>query len=131
MAISSMAMCRRCLSLGLAIAPREVALLDVLDHVPADAEVLGDIADGHAATQFQGVALEGGGVAAPRVGEGDLDLSHHATGPAFDARDGQDDEGGAAADGQRFGTAARPDRGTGPRASRRRSSGRSRALGGW
>ena len=51
--------------------------------------------------QLQGVALEGLGVAPPRVGEGDLDLAHHATGLAFDARDGQDDERGPAADGQR------------------------------
>jgi len=56
--------------------------------------------DGHAAAQLQGVALEGVGVAAPRVGEGDLDLSHDTTGLAFDARDGQDYEGGAAPDGQ-------------------------------
>ena len=94
-----MAMLPQVLELGLGEATREVAFLDVLDHVPADAQVLGDIADGHAATQIQGVALEGGGVAASRVGERDLDLSHDATGLAFDARDGQDHEGGAAADG--------------------------------
>ena len=87
------------LELGLGIAAREVALLDVLDHVPADAEMLGDVADCHAARQLQGIALEGVGVAAPRVGEGDLDLAHDATILAFDARDGQDDEGGASADG--------------------------------
>ena len=61
---------------------------------------MGHVADGHAPRQLQGVALEGLGVAPPRVGEGDLDLAHHATGLAFDARDGQDDERGAAADGQ-------------------------------
>ena len=86
--------------MGLAIAPRQVALLDVLDHVPADVEVMGDVADGHAARQLQDVSLEGPGVAPPRVGEGDLDLAHQATGPAFDARDRQDDGGGPAADGQ-------------------------------
>src|SRR5512135_1592641 len=79
-------------------AAREVALLDLLDHVPADIQVPGHIANGHAPRQFQRVALEGGGVAASRVGEGDFDLSHHATGLAFDARDGQGDERGTAAD---------------------------------
>ena len=58
-----------------------------------------DIADGHAAPLLQGVSLEGVGVAAPGVGEGDLDLSHNATVLAFDARDGQDDGRGPAADG--------------------------------
>src|SRR5262245_2989047 len=57
------------------------------------------VADGHAAAQLQGRSLEGVGGAAPWVGEGDLDLAHDATGPACDARDGQDDEGGAVADG--------------------------------
>src|SRR5512135_1714756 len=87
------------LELGPGEAAGEVALLDVLDHVPADAQVQGHVADGHAATQLQGVALEGVGGAAPRIGEGDLDLPHHTTGLAFDARDGQNHEGGAAADG--------------------------------
>src|SRR5262249_53826077 len=87
--------------LGLGIAPRQVALLDVLDRVPADAEVMGDVLDGHVAEQLQGVALEGLGVAAPRVGEGDLDLADGATGAALDAGDGEDDGGGSAADGQR------------------------------
>ena len=99
--------------------------------VPTDAQVSGHVADGHARRQLQGVALEGLGVAPPRVGEGDLDLAHHATGLAFDARDGQDHDVGAAADGQgseaALDVAARAER----RASRRRSSGRSRDLGGW
>ena len=100
MEISSMAMLPQVLELGLGEAPRQVALLDVLDQVPADAQVQGHVADGHAAPQLQGVSLEGGGVAAPRVGEGDLDLADHAAGLAFDAGDGQDHERGAAADGQ-------------------------------
>src|SRR5262249_26760451 len=88
------------LELGLGIAPREVAFLDVLDHVPTDVQVHRHVADGHAAPQLQGVALEGFGIAAARVGEGDLDLAHDATGVAFDARDGQHDEGRALADGR-------------------------------
>ena len=95
-----MAMARRCLSLGLAVAPRQVALLDVLDHVPADVEVMGDVVDGHAPRQLQDVALEGLGVAAPGVGEGDLDLAHRAAGRTFDPRDRQGDGRLAAADGQ-------------------------------
>src|SRR5208337_1792443 len=50
--------------------------------------------------QFQGVTLEGGGVAPPWVGEGDLNLAHGATSPALNAWDGQDHEGRAATDGQ-------------------------------
>ena len=99
-AISSMAMCRRCLSLGLEKRRRQVALLDVLDQVPTDVEVVGDVVDGHAAPQFQGVALEGERVAASGVGEGDLDLADEATVQAFDPRDGEVDEGGSVADGQ-------------------------------
>src|SRR5262249_57948935 len=47
------------LELGLGESPRQVALLDVLDRVPADVEVAGHIEDGHAPRQLQGVALEG------------------------------------------------------------------------
>ena len=95
-----MAMARRCLSLGLAYAPRQVALLDVLDHVPADVEVMGHVEDGHAPRQLQDVTLEGLGVAAPRIGEGDLDLADQPAGLTFDPRDGQDHGRLAAADGQ-------------------------------
>ena len=87
------------LELGLGEATCQVPLLDVLDHVPADAQVPGHVLDGHMAAQLQGVALEGAGVAAARVGEGDLDLADQATVLAFDARDGQDDDRGAGADG--------------------------------
>jgi hypothetical protein len=51
--------------------------------------VLGDVLDGHAARQFQGVALEGAGIGPPRGGEGDLDLPDDTAVQAFDARDGQ------------------------------------------
>src|SRR5262249_45273893 len=73
--------------------------LDVLDHVPADAQMHGHIADGHAFGQLQGIPLESFGVAPPRVGEGDLDLTHAPTVQAFHAGDGPDDECGPAADG--------------------------------
>jgi hypothetical protein len=93
------------LELGLGVPPRQVALLDVLDQVPADIQVMGDIADGHAAGQLQGVAFEGPGGAAPRVGEGDLDLADGRAGAAFDPRDGEDDGSGAGADGHVEGAA--------------------------
>jgi hypothetical protein len=80
--------------------PRQVALLHVLDQVPADAEVDGHVADGHPPPQFQGVALEGASVAPPGVGEGHLDLADGATGQASDAGDGQVHEGRPVADGQ-------------------------------
>jgi hypothetical protein len=61
--------------------------------------MLGDVPDGHVAREFQRVPLKALGVAAPRVGEADLDLADGATGPAFDARDGQDRGRGPTADG--------------------------------
>ena len=88
------------LELGLGIAARQVALLDVLDQVPADAQVRGHVADGHPPGEVQHVPLEGLGVAPPRVGEGDLDLTHHPTGTALDARDGEHQGRRARADGQ-------------------------------
>src|SRR6516165_1778523 len=42
------------LQLGLGVAAAEVALLDVLDDIPADTEVSGHIEDGHTPGQFQG-----------------------------------------------------------------------------
>ena len=71
-----------------------------LTSVPADVEVTGDIEDGHAPGQLQDVSLEGLGVAASGIGEGDLDLAHQATFQAFDAWDGQDHGGHPAADRQ-------------------------------
>src|SRR5262249_19149397 len=58
------------LELGLGVPPHQVALLDVLDHVPAEIQVMGDVADGHAAGQLQGVGLEGPGVAATGSAKG-------------------------------------------------------------
>ena len=89
------------LELGLGIATTEVALLDVLDDVPTDAQVAGHIKDGRAPRQLQDVPLEGLGIAPPRVGEGDLDLTDDPAGPAGDAGDREDHDGGAATDGQR------------------------------
>ena len=89
MEISSMAMCRRCLSLGLAKRRDRSRFWMSLIRSQPTPRWTAHVADGHAATQFQGVALEGRGVAPPRVGEGDLDLADDATGLAFDARDGQ------------------------------------------
>src|SRR5262249_8722639 len=88
------------LELGLGKAPLQVALLDVLDQVPADVEWVGPIEAGHAPRQLQDVALEGLGGALPGFGEGDLDLTDQPTGGAFDPRDGQLHGGGPAADGQ-------------------------------
>src|SRR5436190_20280676 len=45
--------------LGLAEAAREIPGLDVLDRVPANGQVVGDILNGHEPREFQGVALEG------------------------------------------------------------------------
>jgi hypothetical protein len=75
--------------------------LDVLDRVPANAEVVGHVLGGHELRQFQDVALEGAGVALLGLGEGDLDLADRATGEAKDAGHLELDEGRLAADGQR------------------------------
>jgi hypothetical protein len=86
--------------LGLAETPPQVAGLDVLDGVPTDAEMLGDVLDGHVPAQFQGVALEGASVAAAGFGEGHLDLADVAAGEAQHARHREAQEGGPLADGQ-------------------------------
>ena len=87
MEISSTANSRgRCLSLGF-VKRLQVPFLDVLDGVPADARMLGDVFDGHMLGQAQGVAFEGMRVAATRIGEVDGDLANEAARVAFDARD--------------------------------------------
>src|SRR5262249_25351305 len=84
---------------GLGEAAHEVALLDVLDHVPTHIQVRGHVADRHAPGQLQRVAFEGSGVAAPWVGEGDLDLPHDSTDEALHSRDQEDDHRRPTADG--------------------------------
>lgn len=78
----------------------EVAPLDVLDHVPAHAQMTGHVLDGHVAAQLQGVTLEAFGVGAPGVGKTDLGLSYHLTGEAEDTADAQGDPYRFAANGQ-------------------------------
>src|SRR5262245_24583347 len=73
--------------LGLGKMPLEVAFLNVLDRIPADTEVSGNILDGHALRQFQGVALEGVRVAKTRVGKRELHLPRDLAVVALDARD--------------------------------------------
>ena len=101
------------LQLGLGEAAREIALLDLLDRVPSDAQVAGDIADGHAPRQLQGVPLEGPGIGAPGIGKGDLDLTDHVASRAFDTGYGQCHDGRLASDGDgpeaAFDMPARPD----------------------
>src|SRR5262249_43551402 len=80
----------------------QVAFDDVLDGVPADAEVTGHVLDGHQPAQLQGVPLEGLGVAAPGVGKGQAHRADDPASPAFDAGDGQDDGDGLVADGNGF-----------------------------
>ena len=88
------------LELGLGEAPRQVALLDVLDQVPTDVEVTGDVADGHAFATTPGRIARRPWCSSAGVGKGDLDLTHQATSPTFDARDRQDHGGHPATDGQ-------------------------------
>jgi hypothetical protein len=86
--------------LGLAETPLQVAGLDVLDGVPADAQVLGHVLDSHVPAQLQGVALEGAGVAAAGLGEGHLDLADVAAREAQDAWHRKAQERGPVTDGQ-------------------------------
>jgi hypothetical protein len=79
--------------LGLAEAPLQVAGLDVLDGIPTDLEVVGHVLDGHVPRQFQGVALEGPGIAFLGVGESDFHLANAVTDGAPDPGDIQGHEG--------------------------------------
>ena len=58
--------------------PLQVGLLDLLDHVPTDAQVLGHVLDGHVPGEFQGVPLKGFGIGDARIGKANLHLSDHA-----------------------------------------------------
>ncbi len=73
--------------LGLAEATFQRAGLDVLDGIPADLEVLGDILDGHEPRQVEDVAFEGTRVVLARVGEAELHLANLTAFEAQDARD--------------------------------------------
>jgi len=90
MATRPMAMLPQGLRLGLGIAADEGRALDLRDNVPTDARV-GDHADGHAAANCQDVkiARRSGCCSCAGRGEGASDLSHDATGPAFDAAGGR------------------------------------------
>ena len=59
--------------------------MDVLDLVPADAQVASHVLDGHVLRQFQGVAFEGMRVANAWVGKGEFDLAGDMTMLAFEA----------------------------------------------
>ena len=57
----------------------QVAVLDVLDEVPADVQMFRHVADGHALGQLQDLSLEGVGIAPSRVREVDGHLTHLTT----------------------------------------------------
>jgi hypothetical protein len=76
----------------------QVAFLDVLDGIPADAEMMGHVLNRHEPTQLQGITLKSLDVTATRVGEGQRDLTGDTTRPALDPRDRQDDPGGLVSD---------------------------------
>ena len=76
----------------------EVLLLNVLDHVPTDHQVLGNILDGHVPRQLQGVTLKGFGIADTGIGEADLDLPDGTTAETLHSGDRQDQPDPLAAD---------------------------------
>ena len=71
--------------LGLAELSLEVLGLDFLDGVPAEQQMVGDILDGYASGEFEGIAFQGVGVVFLGIGKGDLDLAILATSAAPDA----------------------------------------------
>src|SRR5262249_13188222 len=85
--------------LGPGEAVLQVALRDVLDHIPADPEVPRHVEDRQAPRQLERVPLERLGVAPARGGEADLDLPGHPAARAGDTGDGDHDEHGLGADG--------------------------------
>lgn len=87
--------------LGLAELALEVPGLDVLDDVPANDQMFGNILDGHEMRQFQSIALEGASVMLLGVGESELDLANLAARKAQHARHFELDERRLLADRQR------------------------------
>src|SRR5262249_60393668 len=73
------------LELGPGVPPGQVALLDVLDQVPAHVQVPGHVPDGHPPGELQHVPPQGPGVGPARVGEGDVHLPYHHAGATLDA----------------------------------------------
>jgi hypothetical protein len=71
---------------GFAEASLEETGLDVLDRVPADLQVLGDILDGPVPGQIPDVAFESAGVVLLGIREAQLSLPDAATGKAQDGR---------------------------------------------
>ena len=49
--------------------PLQVGLLDLLDHVPTDAQMVRHVLDGHVLRKFQGVPLKGFSVRDARIGK--------------------------------------------------------------
>jgi hypothetical protein len=88
------------LELGLRETLLQVPFLYVLDGVPADAEVLGHVLDGHVLGQAKSVAFEGMRVAATRIGEVDGDLANEMARVAFDAWDREEQMSRSVADRQ-------------------------------
>jgi hypothetical protein len=85
---------------GLGEAALEVPLLDLLDHIPAYAQMAGHGLDSHVRAEFQHVAFEGVGVAAGFIGKGHLGLAGLAAGGTPQSLDGQFNPHRLAADGQ-------------------------------
>jgi hypothetical protein len=70
--------------------PLKVAFLNVLDHVPADVKVEGNVFDRHVPEQVQGIAFPGVGVAETRVSESEFYLSSDMTVVALDTWDSEE-----------------------------------------
>jgi hypothetical protein len=78
----------------------QITLLHVLDHIPANPELQGDVFDGHAPRKFQGVTLERPRVSTQRVRKAKANLTNQTTTPATNALRGAKQIGGLMADGQ-------------------------------
>ena len=70
----------------------EIILFDFLDHVPANAEQVGDILDRHAASQLQCVFGPVFGVGSTFSGKADFDLANDLAVVTLHARQGGDND---------------------------------------
>ena len=83
---------------GLGEVLSEVSLLDFFDNIPSDAQLVGDIFDGHAPRQLQRVPGLAFGEATTWLGKADLDLSNVPAIEALHTRQIGNDESRLCAD---------------------------------
>ena len=81
--------------------PLQVALLDLLDHVPTNAQMIGHVLDGHMLGKFQSITLKGFSVGDTRIGKSYLHLPDDLATTTFHPWDRQGQVHQFAANGNR------------------------------